>query len=235
MPAAGSSPIGIGDRGFAEAPESGRRAGVVSRAPRQTGWSAPDWSAPDWSGRHRSTPAWSPRPAARSGPARREPRRRQARRGETRCGETRRGETRACVRPGRGQATGVVRPGAVRPGAVRPGGQAGRGQTGRQAGRGQGRVATRPRPVGSGGRLTPNCERPCDRAPRSSLGRSVTSAAWTNSRCCGAALVCWTRRKGGNCYWTCDGQGGDCAHGCRELASTSVRHGSLLKYVDYVC
>ena len=28
--------------------------------------------------------------------------------------------------------------------------------------------------------------------------------------------------------WTCDGQGGDCAHGCRELASTSVRHGSLL-------
>ena len=28
--------------------------------------------------------------------------------------------------------------------------------------------------------------------------------------------------------WTRDCQGGDCAHGCRELASPSVRHGSLL-------
>src|SRR5581483_7674858 len=28
--------------------------------------------------------------------------------------------------------------------------------------------------------------------------------------------------------WTRDRQSGDCAHGCREPASTSVRHGSLL-------
>ena len=33
------------------------------------------------------------------------------------------------------------------------------------------------------GRLIPNCDRPCDSAPSSSLGRSVTMAAWTNSRC----------------------------------------------------
>jgi len=45
------------------------------------------------------------------------------------------------------------------------------------------------RPVGIGGRLTPNCDRPCDNAPRSSLGKSVTSDACTNSRCCGSALV----------------------------------------------
>jgi len=38
--------------------------------------------------------------------------------------------------------------------------------------------------VGRGGRLIPNCDRPCDSADISSLGRSVIIAAWTNWRCC---------------------------------------------------
>jgi hypothetical protein len=43
--------------------------------------------------------------------------------------------------------------------------------------------------VGIGGRLIPNCDRPCDRADISSLGRSVIIAAWTNWRCCVGGLV----------------------------------------------
>src|SRR3954471_4895101 len=78
------------------------------------------------------------------------------------------------VRPG-AVSPGVVRPGAVRPGVVSPGDV-------RVAG------VDEPEPVsrlvGIGGRLIPNCERPCDSADISSLGRSVTIAAWTNWRCC---------------------------------------------------
>ena len=43
--------------------------------------------------------------------------------------------------------------------------------------------------VGIGGRLIPNCDRPCDSADISSLGRSVTIAAWTNWRCCVGGLA----------------------------------------------
>ena len=43
--------------------------------------------------------------------------------------------------------------------------------------------------VGRGGRLIPNCDRPCDSADISSLGRSVTIAAWTNWRCCVGGLA----------------------------------------------
>src|SRR3954468_4753012 len=83
------------------------------------------------------------------------------------------------VRPG-AVSPGAVSPGVVRPGAVRPG----------VVSPGDVRVAgvDEPEPVsrlvGIGGRLIPNCERPCDSADISSLGRSVTIAAWTNWRCC---------------------------------------------------
>src|SRR3954465_9668903 len=83
------------------------------------------------------------------------------------------------VRPGV-VSPGAVSPGVVRPGAVRPG----------VVSPGDVRVAgvDEPEPVsrlvGIGGRLIPNCERPCDSADISSLGRSVTIAAWTNWRCC---------------------------------------------------
>src|SRR6478735_8023969 len=43
--------------------------------------------------------------------------------------------------------------------------------------------------VGIGGRLIPNCDRPCERADISSLGRSVIMAAWTNWRCCVGGLM----------------------------------------------
>ncbi len=43
--------------------------------------------------------------------------------------------------------------------------------------------------VGRGGRLIPNCDRPCDSADISSLGRSVIIAAWTNWRCCVGGLA----------------------------------------------
>ena len=94
---------------------------------------------------------------------------------------------------------------------------------------GRRRARTGQQAVGIGGRLMPNCDRPCDSADISSLGRSVIRAAWTNSRCCGRGLGARGQLGyGDHCNWTCDCQGGDCAHGCREPASTSVRHGSLL-------
>ena len=78
----------------------------------------------------------------------------------------------------------------------------GRARSGRVTGAGPGAVnvvgapAPAPvRPVGSGGRLMPNCDRPCDSADISSLGRSVTSAAWTNSRCCGVRAGGQTRKR----------------------------------------
>ena len=94
--------------------------------------------------------------------------------GVVRPGVVRPGVVRAgVVRPGVVRA-GVVRPGVVRAGVVRPGlsgpvctGWAPAGLS----------------PVGSGGRLMPNCERPCCNADRISLGRSVTTAARVNSRC----------------------------------------------------
>ncbi len=68
---------------------------------------------------------------------------------------------------------GVVNPGVVRLGVVRIGpvctGCAPAGLS----------------PVGSGGRLIPNWAKPCCRAEMISLGRSVTTAARVNSRCCG--------------------------------------------------
>ena len=84
-------------------------------------------------------------------------------------------------------------------------------------------------PVGIGGRLMPNCDRPCDSADISSLGRSVIIGGLDEL----AVLRRWFDALGqlgygDYCGWTRDGQGGDCAHGCREPASTSVRHGSLL-------
>jgi hypothetical protein len=44
-----------------------------------------------------------------------------------------------------------------------------------------------PKP-GTGGRFTPNWDRPCERAEISSLGRSATDEAATKSWCCGALL-----------------------------------------------
>ena len=108
--------------------------------------------------------------------------------GEVRLGVVSPGE----VRPG------VVSPGEVRPGVVRPGEvrlgvvNAGEVRLGVVSAGASGPACTgcAPaglRPVGSGGRLIPNCDRPACRADMISLGRSVTTAARVNSRLSGAA------------------------------------------------
>src|ERR1700694_471962 len=100
---------------------------------------------------------------------------------------------------------GVVRPGVVRPGVVRPGvvgpgvvgaggvspGVIRRGVVSPGVVNAGDVVEPEPvsRPVGIGGMLMPNCDSPWDRADISSLGRSVTIVAWTNSRCSVAGLV----------------------------------------------
>ena len=87
------------------------------------------------------------------------------------------------VRPGVVRP-GVVRPGVVRPGVVRPG--VVRVGTVRAGPDCTGWAPAGLRPVGRGGRLMPNCDRPCCSADMISLGRSVTTAARVNSRCSGA-------------------------------------------------
>ncbi|BBY56033.1 hypothetical protein MKOR_32840 [Mycolicibacillus koreensis] len=72
-----------------------------------------------------------------------------------------------------GLIPGEVSPGEVSPGEVNPGEVAGMAPAGL-------------RPVGTGGRLIPNWDRPWLSADISSLGRSVTTAARTNSGCSGA-------------------------------------------------
>ena len=73
------------------------------------------------------------------------------------------------VRPG-AVSDGVVRPGAVKDGVVRAGPVC------------TGWAPAGLKPVGSGGMLMPNCDRPACSADRISLGRSVTTAAWVKSR-----------------------------------------------------
>src|SRR5271156_3130953 len=78
------------------------------------------------------------------------------------------------VRPGLVPRPGLVNPGLVRPVAPVP-----------------------PLRAGTGGRLIPNDERPCDSAPTSSLGRSVMTAACLNSWCSGGlvpAVDSYTRK-----------------------------------------
>ncbi|UCA21834.1 hypothetical protein LA359_11495 [Mycobacterium kansasii] len=79
------------------------------------------------------------------------------------------------MRPGL-VSPGLVRPGLVRPGLVRPG-------LVRSV-----PAALPPVRLGTGGRLMPNCESPCDRADISSPGKSATLAARTNSWCSGGLL-----------------------------------------------
>ena len=69
---------------------------------------------------------------------------------------------------------GEVRPGAVSAGVVKP------GVSGPLC---TGWAPAGLKPVGSGGRLMPNCDSPACSADRISLGRSVTTAARVNSRC----------------------------------------------------
>ncbi|GFG71261.1 hypothetical protein MSEN_29810 [Mycolicibacter senuensis] len=91
---------------------------------------------------------------------------------------------------------GEVSPGEVRPGEVRPGeagyipGEVSPGDAGYIPGD-AGYIpvpAPLPKPPGTGGRFTPNWDRPWVRAEISSLGRSATDAAATKSWCCGALL-----------------------------------------------
>ncbi|MCV7396634.1 hypothetical protein H5P32_18915 [Mycobacterium paraseoulense] len=64
-----------------------------------------------------------------------------------------------------------MRPGVPSPGVPRPG-----------------VLAAPPPSAGTGGRLMPNCDNPCDRAPISSPGRSVITAACLKSWCSGGLL-----------------------------------------------
>jgi hypothetical protein len=100
--------------------------------------------------------------------------------GDVRPGDVRPGD----VRPG-DVRPGDVRPGDVRPGDVRPGDiRSGLVRPGEVS---PGLVV--PVRLGTGGRVTPNCDSPCDSADINSLGRSVIEAARTNSWCSGAGLV----------------------------------------------
>ncbi|PBA28249.1 hypothetical protein CKJ55_00825 [Mycobacterium avium] len=89
------------------------------------------------------------------------------------------------VRPGL-VAPGLVRPGLVRPGVPRPG--VPRPGLPRPGLARPGVLVAPPLRAGTGGRLIPNCDRPCDSAPISSPGRSLITAACLNSWCSGALL-----------------------------------------------
>ncbi len=89
------------------------------------------------------------------------------------------------VVPGRAKSPGIpgVRPGVVRPGLVRPGlvkpGLVNPGLVNP----GLMPVPVPPVRLGTGGRLIPNEDKPCDSAVINSVGRSATLAARTNSWC----------------------------------------------------
>ncbi|UDM34586.1 hypothetical protein LH162_25290 [Mycobacterium ulcerans] len=76
------------------------------------------------------------------------------------------------VRPGL-VSPGLVRPGLVKPGLVNPG----------LVNPGLMPVPVPPVRLGTGGRLIPNEDKPCDSAVINSVGRSATLAARTNSWC----------------------------------------------------
>ena len=78
----------------------------------------------------------------------------------------------------------MVRPGEVSPGAV----SAGVVKPGVSGPLCTGWAPAGLKPVGSGGRLMPNCDSPACNADRISFGRSVTTAARVNSRC--SVAVC---------------------------------------------
>ncbi len=81
---------------------------------------------------------------------------------------------------------GLVRPGLVKPGLVKPG--LVRPEVPKPGLARPGALAPVPLKAGTGGKLIPNCDRPCDSAPISSPGRSDITAAFLNSWCSAGLL-----------------------------------------------
>ena len=136
---------------------------------------------------------------------------------QTRAGQARARQARDWS--GRDSSAGAVRPGVPSPGLVRPA----RGSV--------------PRPrsgPASAGRLTPNWDKPLRQRAHQLAGQVGHRRRPGRTR--GARAACCRGRFVNKevCARTRDCQGGDRAHGCRELASTSVRHGSLLNLDNYV-